>query len=204
MFQFQQQAPRQIYYTSACGQVPQFEHDGYDCHAFFGRVYDPSTGGEMDMWVLQDTTEEDAMLCLRYGDAPSEYMSFPYGIVQQMPEGSVWANARAELPAGAWVAGEVHTQEAEANPAFKIQARFCTNHQDEEGQASYERVIVATIRRNWDSRDMSDFLEEHMPAEHCQHSYDCCGKFYASRGRVYQVDTELGTITFRQDVRQNV
>ena len=62
------------------------------------------------------------------------------------------------------------------------------------------RLYVVKPDPEWDGQDAWDdgFLaevEEDMstlfPSEHCQHSYDCCGNWYPSRGYILERESDM-------------
>jgi hypothetical protein len=39
----------------------------------------------------------------------------------------------------------------------------------------------------WDAADIDEVVSERFEPEHCQHSHDCCGRYYAGRGKVVAI-----------------
>lgn len=39
----------------------------------------------------------------------------------------------------------------------------------------------------WDAADIDAVVEERFKAERCQHEHDCCGHYYAGRGKVIMI-----------------
>ena len=64
----------------------------------------------------------------------------------------------------------------------------------------------------WTPEQIRQAVSFHLPAEHCQHSYDCCGRYYGNRGRVLDIDPHARddngdlaqAVLVRRDYVQNV
>lgn len=51
--------------------------------------------------------------------------------------------------------------------------------------------------------DAKAFVERQHPEYHCQHSYDCCGRYYPTRARFDHIEADQ-LLVVRQDFRCNI
>lgn len=52
------------------------------------------------------------------------------------------------------------------------------------------RVFAMLAPAEWDRTQIAKTVEQRFPAQHCQHSHDCCGRFYPGRAEL------LGTASY--------
>ena len=55
---------------------------------------------------------------------------------------------------------------------------------DDGGEGAYHTVTAWLAPIDWSPLDIDAAVGEMMPKERCSHSHDCCGHYYAARGRV--------------------
>lgn len=57
---------------------------------------------------------------------------------------------------------------------------------DEDGE-SYELLMMFHVDQDIPDDEVKQWVEDNFAPTYCQHSYDCCGKYYADRGYHWRV-----------------
>ena len=69
-------------------------------------------------------------------------------------------------------------------------------------------VGICTVPTFWSDDDISNMVSNRWESEHCTHSHDCCGHYYASTGRWTDLGRTDGSgdrmIVVHQSYSQNV
>lgn len=82
--------------------------------------------------------------------------------------------------------------------------RLCPSQQvlGEDGE-SYAIVNVFRVDLDTPEEEIKKWVEDNFPSTYCQHSYDCCGRYYADRGQYWRVPYASRIVTY-QTFRLNV
>lgn len=77
---------------------------------------------------------------------------------------------------------------------------------DDDG--GYDQLSARLVPAAWKAEEIQKWVDLTYPAQHCQHSYDCCGHTYGGRGRwAYGPEMYLGEwklITVLRSYRVNI
>lgn len=79
---------------------------------------------------------------------------------------------------------------------------------EEDEYGGYMTIGSYLVPKGWNDTAVDAWVGQKMPAEHCQHSYDCCGRTYGGKGRwkwgpeMYMSDWAL--ITVARGYRVNI
>lgn len=72
---------------------------------------------------------------------------------------------------------------------------------------TYHSVFPAWVPAEWDDERVRNAIWELVPGERCEHSYDCCGRYYGGRGKVLgstYFDSETKIVWVQRTYVQNV
>lgn len=75
-----------------------------------------------------------------------------------------------------------------------------TFHVDDESQ---ERIHLIHVDNDKTDEEVKAWVEHNFPATFCQHSYDCCGRFYANNPRWWRVPY-TDRVVIHQTFRLNI